>query len=213
VFNTYKTIGLLLPDRYYEQGMSLFRTMWESSANLFWIKRDPEMRAKRFAEFTAAEFRRFLSTRNAFFESRGVKGVSDTVFPAVVQSVLEQQLAQFQQRDRRGRLRTHDRFSGPSLEAVVQELGEPWAEEYLTSYKLACGYTHGAPGAVLFPLYAPQGDASAFELADRERTTLLAAVSMNLMERTFLLYAPFVGGADPEFFDGLNQRTAYRGAD
>jgi hypothetical protein len=72
---------------------------------------------------------------------------------------------------------------------VVQELGEPWAEEYLTSYKLACGYTHGAPGAVLFPLYAPQGDASAFKRADLERTALLAAVSMKLMERTFLLYA------------------------
>jgi hypothetical protein len=66
---------------------------------------------------------------------------------------------------------------------------------------------------VQFPLYAPQGDTEAYKRTDLERTTFLAAVSMKLMERTFSLYAPFVGGADPEFFEGLNKRTEYRGAD
>jgi hypothetical protein len=213
VFNTYKAIGLLLTDRYYEQGMSLFRTMWETGANLFWIDRDSETRAKLFLEFTAAEHKRFLSTRREFFKGRGVKGAADPVFPEVIQRVLDQQLAQFQKADRTNRLRTQHRFSGPSLENVVQELGEPWAEEYLTSYKLACGYTHGAPGAILFPLYAPKGDASVFERTDLERTTMLTAVSMKLMERVFLLYAPVIGGANSGFFDDLHKRTGYRGAD
>lgn len=213
VFNTYKAIGLLLPDHYYEQGMSLFRTMWESSANVFWISRDPEPRARLFLEFTAAEHRRFLSTRRAFFAARGVEDISDPIFPQSIAEALARQVAQFQRADRKNRLRTHERFSGPSLESVVQELGEPWTEEYITSYKLACGYTHGAPGAILFPLYAPEGDESAFERIDHERTTMLAAMSMKLMERAFSLYAPAIGGTEHGFFEDLNSRTGYRGAD
>lgn len=114
VFNTYKAIGLLLPDRYYEQGMSLFRTMWESSANLFWIQRDPEVRAKRFTEFTAAEFGRFLKTRRAFFESRRMTPAADSAFPPVIENLLERQVAQFQHRDQRSLAYTRSLFRSVS---------------------------------------------------------------------------------------------------
>ena len=43
-FNTYKAIGLLLPDHYYEQG-PLLRIMWEASLNLAWVENQSRGRA------------------------------------------------------------------------------------------------------------------------------------------------------------------------
>ena len=40
-FNTYKALGLLLPELYHESGAVVFRQFWEVSLNLHWIERDP----------------------------------------------------------------------------------------------------------------------------------------------------------------------------
>ena len=41
-FNTFKAIGLLLPQRFYEQGFALYRMLWEAGLGLEWMSHDPE---------------------------------------------------------------------------------------------------------------------------------------------------------------------------
>jgi hypothetical protein len=59
-FNTFKAIGRLLPERFYEQACALYRMLWEAGIGLEWISRDPEARSHQYAGFTAVEYQRFL---------------------------------------------------------------------------------------------------------------------------------------------------------
>lgn len=58
-FNTYKAIGLLLPDVYYEHGGALLRIMWEATLNLAWVAIGPIERSRAFLQFTVVETQRF----------------------------------------------------------------------------------------------------------------------------------------------------------
>lgn len=62
-FNTFKAIGRLLPDGFYEQGFALYRMLWEAGITLEWISRDPETRSHQYAGFTVVEYQRFLRRR------------------------------------------------------------------------------------------------------------------------------------------------------
>lgn len=207
IFNTYKAIGLLLPERYYEQGSALYRTLWESGANLAWIAKDPETRARQFAEFTAVEFRRLLQSQVNLAATGPTSATAAGDWLREYEALMAAQLDRFRDVSRKGRMRLRDRFSGPSLEALVADLGEPWVREYQFHYKMACFYTHGAPGAVLFPfLVMPKDGVEAFKRVDAERTALLGLLTMDLMQRCLNLIAGLIGKGEDHFLEQLKAR-------
>src|SRR5438105_448604 len=59
-FNTFKAIGLLLPNHYYEQAFALYRMLWEAGITLEWISSDSEDRSHQYAGFTVVEYQKFL---------------------------------------------------------------------------------------------------------------------------------------------------------
>jgi hypothetical protein len=103
----------------------------------------------------------------------------------------------YQRQERSGRKRWSERFSGPSLEGVIRDLAAPWPAEYKTLYPLACHYTHGSPGAILFPLVAKTNEhiPDLYRQPDDDRTTQLALWSMALVSR---LLAGFLDWAQAE---------------
>lgn len=170
-FNTYKSIGLLLPDRHYEQGTSLLRTLWETCANFAWIQQAPDQRGTLFLGFTAIEFRKYVQRTmpfNSTEEREAFLHGFDLSFGALIDV--------YRRQDRSGRERWAQRFSGSNLEDVVHDLEMPWTAEYKTLYPLACHYTHGSPGAILFPLIAEAEEhiPDLYRQTDDERTTQLA---------------------------------------
>jgi len=202
--NTFKSIYYLLPHTVYEQASVLYRTIWETGVNLEWIAIDPEVRAERFLGFTAVEYRRFLEGR--LRTARRAKD-TDAILAltrqlAAFQQAVEQQLAQFSFRDKAGRKRTHTRFSAPSLEAIVHEVGGEWIDEYDRDYSLSCMYTHGAPGAVLFPLYdTPDHEIDRGRSA--ERAGIIGASGIEVMGRIYHRWLATRGMEDDAFLREL----------
>jgi len=191
-FNTYKSIGLLLPDRHYEQGTSLLRTLWETGANFAWIQQAPDERGTLFLGYTAVEYRKYAQ-RSGNFSSAEERDAFLLGFDAGFGDFIRV----YQRQDRKGHKRWAERFSGPNLERVIRDLAAPWPAEYQTLYPLACHYTHGSPGAILFPLVA-DADEHLSDLnrqPDDDRTTQLALWSMALISR---LVAGFLNWAQAE---------------
>lgn len=184
--NTFKSIYYLLPHTVYEQASALYRTLWETGVNFEWISLKPEVRAERFISFTAVEYQNFLQRRiRAARRAKNEKAaLALTQQLTAFQQVLERRLGQFRFSDKTGRKRTLTRFSAPSLEALVRELGGEWIEEYDHEYALSCTYTHGAPGAVLFPIF----DTSEHEIGkaqSTERAGIVGAGAIDVMTRIY----------------------------
>jgi hypothetical protein len=199
IFNTYKAVGLLLPGEYYEQAATLYRTMWEAGANLAWIALDPEERAKQFAEFTGVEYRHVLQSHAERLASASPRAAADEAEERLRQyeTLMDPRLSRYTYSDGK---RWRDRFSCVKLDAVTSELGSPWSEEYRLHYRMGCSYTHGAPGAVLSPLFAtPEAEAPA--KVEAERTSLLAVLSMELMQRCLLVFLAITGRSDDGFLE------------
>jgi hypothetical protein len=85
-FNTYKAIGHLLPEYYYEYANVLMRILWEAAVNLAWVAAEPDRRAQLFTQFTIVERRKFIQMR--VNESRRIGLPSDV-------SNFEEELKQF----------------------------------------------------------------------------------------------------------------------
>ncbi len=181
-FNTYKTIGLLLAEHYYEQGMTLQRTLWETGANLEWISRDPEPRSHYFLNFTLIEHKRFLEKRLKIARhNRDTDAIIElTARMGEFARSFRNELNEFRRTDRSGRERWRERFSGPNLEEVVREIGGEWQDEYDRDYLLGCAYTHGAPSGVLFPV---QHDPALTERWDLGRSALVGILAIRTMAR------------------------------
>lgn len=207
IFNTYKAVGLLLPEKYYEQAATLYRTMWEAGANLAWIALDPEERAKQFAEFTGVEYRHVLQSQAERPAAAGPRTAADAAGERLRQyeTLVGPRLSRYTYVDRNRRRRWHRRFSGPSLDQVIRDLGSPWSDEYQLHYRMGCSYTHGAPGAVLSPLFTTP-EAEALAKVDAERTSLLAVLSMELMQRCLLVFSQCMERTDDGFFEQLADR-------
>ena len=202
--NTFKSIYYLLPHTVYEQATVLYRTLWETGVNLEWIAIEPELRAERFLGFTAVEYRRFLEGR--LRTARRAKD-TDAILAltrqlAAFQQAVEQQLAQFSFCGKAGRKRTLIRFSAPSLEAIVHEVGGEWIEEYDRDYSLSCMYTHGAPGAVLFPLYDTP-DHEIDKARSTERAGIIGASGIEVMGRIYRIWFATRGMEDDAFLREL----------
>lgn len=179
-FNTYKAIGLLLPDRHYEQGTSLLRTLWETCANFAWIEQAPDERGALFLGYTAVEYRKYAQRAMPFaspMEREAFLLGFDLAFGDFIRV--------YRRQERSGRQRWSERFSGPNLEGVIRDLAAPWTAEYKILYPLACHYTHGSPGAILFPLIAEANEhiPDLYRQPDDDRTTQLALWSMALISR------------------------------
>ena len=206
--NTFKSIYYLLPHTVYEQASALYRTLWETGVNLEWIALEPEIRAERFLSFTAVEHSRFLKGR---LRAARLANDTDAILALTrqldaFQQAVEQQIAQFSFRDKTGRKRTIGRFSKPSLEAVVREVGGEWIKEYDRDYSLGCAYTHGSPGAVLFPL-CDTPDHEIDKARSTERAGIIGASGIEVMSRIYRRWLVTRDMEDDAFFRELLLRV------
>ncbi|OGP69374.1 MAG: hypothetical protein A2Z73_01055 [Deltaproteobacteria bacterium RBG_13_60_28] len=211
--NTFKSICYLLPHTVYEQATVLYRTLWETSVNLEWISRNPNQNALRFVQFTGVEQRRLVQKRIKAAERSGDQAVVISLAKhlAEFERELETQLAPFRFEDQRGRRRWRDRFSGHSLEAVVREVGGEWLEEYDRDYALACIYTHGAPGAVLFPLFDFPGH-KLDKARSIDRSAIVGAMAIEIMARIYRRYLlDILESEDEEYLQNLSSRVREAG--
>jgi hypothetical protein len=206
--NTFKSIYYLLPHTVYEQASALYRTLLESGVNLEWIAIEPESRAQRFLNFTVVEYVRFLNgrlrTARHAKDANAILALSQQL--GTFQKLVEQQLDQFTFRDRAGRKKSLGRFSKPTLDAVVREVGGEWVEEYERDYLLSCAYTHSAPGAVLFPLYdTPDHDVD--KVRSTERAGIVGAGSIEVMGRVYRRWLAAREMEDSVFLQELSFRV------
>jgi hypothetical protein len=210
--NTFKSIFYLLPHTVYEQAMALHRTLWETGVNFEWISRDPESRAELFLQFTAVEHRKFIrkriETARRHRDPEAILALTNEL--GEFERILDRQLGGFRHRDAKRKTRYRDRFSSHSLEEVVREVGGVWADEYDRDYVMGCMSSHGAPGAVLFPLI----DTPDFEIAkarDIERSALVGVMSIEVITRCYRLYLPILRKEDETYLRELPNkvRTIY----
>ncbi|MEE9131037.1 MAG: DUF5677 domain-containing protein [Phycisphaerales bacterium] len=202
-FNSYKAIDLLLPDLYYEQSSSLCRTLWETALHISWISDAPRERSRRFVQYTCVEYRRLLSRIEADPQAR-----RETL--DAFDQQFERVLNDYRSRDKHGRLRLHGRATGVSVAELASSMGEPWSSEYQEFFPVWSMYTHGAPGAVLFPILPlEKASIEAFEALDTPRTILLAFWSMELLARCYRLIFPAFGLDDEEFLTELDKRIGF----
>jgi hypothetical protein len=213
-FNTFKAIGLLLPDYYYEHAGVLVRILWEAAANLVWVAAEPISRSTLFAQFTIVERRKFIQSRlNEARRAGDLKGAA----------AYQAELCQFEQafgpillaysyQDKKQRKKLRQRFAGSSLEDVVREIGDPWLTEYYERYPLLSFYAHASPGIVLFPNPVISGELTpeAFEIYDKPRTIQIALWSLAVMERVHLITCQALGRDDSEYFEKLEERLRFR---
>lgn len=172
-FNTYKALGLLLPQLYHESGAVVFRQLWEVSLNLHWIERDPMVRAQDFCNFTVMEYRKFIQ-----------KSCGSTPLQSFDDATTKFQ-AKFRFQDRKGRSQKHCAFALKNIYGRAEELGEPWKREYELVYHLASLHAHGAPGAILQPHF--QQYYSSAEVRERNSVALIAIESINVLVRDLYL--------------------------
>jgi Family of unknown function (DUF5677) len=168
-FNTYKAIGLLLPDMHHESGCVILRQLWEVSLNLHWIEQDPETRAADFSTFTVMEHRKLLQKS------------ADPAELSAFDSATARFQTRFRYRDRSGRNKQHCSFAAKTTCDRARELGQPWAREYELLYHLGSMHTHGAPGAIMhavFQQYDPDSD-----IRERNAASVVAILAMRLLVR------------------------------
>ena len=212
-FNTFKAIGLLLPELYYEQSCALLRILWEAAVNLAWVAAEPADRARLFAQFTVVERRKFMQVRLNEATRAGNHGAA-AAYEAELREFDEtfgRVLADYQYEDRGRRKRLRQRFAGTHIEDIVRDLGDPWLTEYRERYPLLSFYTHASPGAVLFPNpFLKDITKEAFELYDTPRTIQVALWSIAIMERVHAIACATLNKDDAAYFDQLDDRLRFR---
>jgi hypothetical protein len=214
-FNTYKTIGLLLPDFYYEQGCILFRTLWEAALNLTWVSQKPEERSRTFLQFTTIEYRKFLQFKVSDAERKKDPNAlkEAAINLAEYDRHIEKVLSDYKYKDKNGRSKFRGRFSGPALEQVARELGGEWFKEYNEIYPLVCMYTHASPGAVTFPNpIVKELSTESFQQVDIERTTLLGRWTIGILVRLYKLLCTAINIDDTAYLEDLDRRVNYTGS-
>ncbi len=151
-FNTYKAIGLLLPELYFEQGMALTRTLWETACHLHWICKDPEKRMHLYAGYTAVELRKNMnvSIKRAEKDGNQEERVAISKLKEEFEQGLSRQFGRYQFENSKGKQSYFHNYCNMTTEQLANELGDEWVFEYETYWKMASAYAHGAPGATLF---------------------------------------------------------------
>jgi hypothetical protein len=168
-FNTYKAIGLLLPELYHESGAVVFRQLWEVSLNLHWIERDAANRAQDFCNFTVMEYRKVIDKMG---DSNSLKD-----FAAATNKFQ----TKFRYFDRRNKKRSHSSFATTNIRDRAVGLGDPWKHEYEFDYHLTSMHAHGAPGAVLHGMFQQQYLNP--EIREKNAASLIAILAINVIIR------------------------------
>ncbi len=168
-FNTYKAIGLLLPELYHESGAAVLRQLWEVSLNLHWIERDATNRAQDFCNFTVMEYRKLIQ--------KSGKSTSLNDFDEATDKFQ----TKFRYRDGRGKNRRHSSFATTNIHDRAVDLGDPWENEYELVYHLTSMHAHGAPGAVLHAMF--QGKYPDPEIREQNSASLIAILATKLIVR------------------------------
>jgi hypothetical protein len=214
-FNTYKSIGILLPEYYYEQASGLFRVLWEATLNLAWVTKDPLSRTKLYCQFTVVEKRKFF-----VFKVSDAKRRRDSKSLATAEAKLRDFDAEYghvvedyRSKDKKGKVKVRSRFSGPTIEQTAYDLGGEWEKEYRELYPLLSFYTHATPGAVLFP-DVPSGPPTiaSFQEASSGRTEMVALWSIAVLERAYRFTWPLLGLDDGDYLNALNEKIHFRSA-
>lgn len=116
------------------------------------------------------------------------------------ETTVKNELGEFGFRDRKGKLKWRKRFSSPTLDEVIREIGGEWVDEYDRDYALGSAYTHGAPSGILFPL---QHNPELTNLWDLERSALMGILTMHVMMRVDRLWLACRGIDDTEYLAGM----------
>lgn len=215
-FNTYKSIALLLPDLYYEQGCALLRIMWEASLNLEWVCIQPVERSRTYLQFTVVETYRVYQLHIQECEAKGdSNGVeAGKILLKEFENAYKGILDGYRNPRGKNRKRLAQRFSLGNLEHVATELGGHWLIEYRSIYPLLCFYAHGSPGAVAFPKPfvndVSELNSETFAEQDRPRTIQLALWSMAVLERPYFTLLRELDINDMTYLDDLDRRTSFR---
>ena len=191
-FNTYKTIGIVLPEQYYEAGNILLRNLWECSLTLHFIERDPENRSGAFVEYTIVEFLNLLPPEHR----------------AEFEKIAEPRLEKYRLRAKPGRIKRKlmRNWSGKDVAQMAQELGPGWIKEYRLLYRLGSQSAHAAPGALLFTAVfdGVEGSASAKKEEQRTATVALSSIlTMRTLCRLFWKHTKLPDGDVLESSDGV----------
>lgn len=169
-FNAYKAIELLLPHKYYEAAACILRQQWEVSLNLHWLEQDTVSRCQDFCNFTVMEYRRLMAAEGA---------------PQTMLTEFDSATSRFQKnfrlQDGKGRTRRHSTFAGMTVHERSVSLGDPWESDYRLLFRLTSMHTHGAPGAILRPLFLANEHQR--KSADVDSSALMGLVSIQLLVR------------------------------
>lgn len=197
--NTYKAIGLLLPELYHESGAAVLRQLWEVSLNLHWIELDAANRARDFCHFTAMEYRKVVEKSG---DSKSLKDFDETT---------EKFQTKFRYSTKHKKNQPHTSFATKNIKNRAGDLGAPWKDEYEFVYHLTSMHAHGAPGAVLNAMFQQQY--SDPEIREENAASLIAILAINLIVRDVELLVrmnviPSPSGVLEAFSDFQNQLTA-----
>jgi hypothetical protein len=182
-FNTYKAIGLLLPELYHESGAVVLRQLWEVSLNLHWIEPDVANRTRDFCNFTVMEYRKLIQKSG------------DSTLLNDFDDATDKFQSRFRYRDGRGRNRTYSSFATTNIHDRAVDLGDPWEREYELVYCLTSMYAHGAPGAVLHGMFQQQY--SNPEIREQNSASLIAILAAKVIVRDVELLARMNIISDP----------------
>jgi hypothetical protein len=173
-FNAYKAIGLVLAQSYHESASAILRQLWEVSLNMHWIERDSTNRAQDFCNFTVMEMRKQMADKD-------VSGITDQSTIQEFDSATSRFQSKFHLSSKQGHAHRHSNFACSSVESRSKDLGDPWRIDYALLYRLTSMHAHGAPGAILRPMFL--NDPGRREIAESDSTSLVAIVSMQLLVR------------------------------
>lgn len=214
-FNTYKCIGLLLPELYYEQSSILLRNLWELSLNVHWIKLKPEERAKQFLGFTVVEFRKSLERIKQENNSLSISGLENVLNQ--YDKALERNLSAYQFLDKKGKTRQFKDFTNLSVEQRARELGQDWLSQYNRIYRLTSAYVHNSPGVVFFSGNISPSEAQAIEDdntilslpdEDKKRTEIVALYSISIMIELYQLMCSIIELDDSAYIEEFRRRLS-----
>lgn len=174
MFNSYKSILLLLEERYCESAMVVFRNLWESSLNLHWIGADYPARLQDYMNYSSVEFRTII------------KKSDDPELLSSYDSATSRFQSKFSKKKKDSQKETlSDNFTNKSIYDRARELGEPWISDYALTYKWLSMYSHGAPAVIIHSM--KQAQFKCHDIEDNNNSSLIAVISARILAKDIAL--------------------------
>jgi hypothetical protein len=173
--NSYKAIGVLLPESYYESGTAVLHQLWAVSLNLHWIEIDAARRAYEFSSATMMEHRK-LSVQMKSFELLDSAGENTDEYRSGPKS-----------RDSHGGKKPQSCFAALHMHDRAAELGNPWEKELELIYNLTSMHAYVSPGSLLNSMFQQQLHHS--DISEQNSAALIAILGIKFMVRDVELMA------------------------